>query len=129
MLMSLRLTRLALTTAGLLALAGCHSIVPPNLRPPAQNQEAGLDAAKKKLNDASACCTTFADFSFQDMLPPEPRRFVVNDSSPVANLNGDRSYFLAFRLPTTAKQRLPAPDGRSPMPSHRGLGPASRTSP
>jgi len=101
--MPLRLTHLALTTAGLLALAGCHSIVPPNLRPPAQNQEAGLDAAKKKLNDASACCSTFADFSFQDMLPPEPRRFVVSDSSPVANLNGERSYFLAFRLPTTAK--------------------------
>ncbi len=37
------------------------------------------------------------------MLPWQPQRFELSKDSPVANLNGDRSYFLAFRLPQGAQ--------------------------
>lgn len=83
-------------------LAGCHAIIPPNLRPPDNSVDA-LAAARTQLKDAKPCCGTFADFSFQDTLPWQPRRFSLDSSSPVVNLNGDQSYFLAFRLPTAAK--------------------------
>jgi hypothetical protein len=91
----------ALAVAALVALAGCHAIIPPNLRPPDKTVDP-LAAARAQLEAAKPCCGTFADFSFQDTLPWQPRRFALDGNSPVANLNGDRSYFLAFRLPTAA---------------------------
>jgi hypothetical protein len=84
-------------------LFACSAIVPPNLRPPTENTADMLVAARKQLEEAKPCCATFADFSYQDMLPWQPRRFQLNGDSPVANLNGERSYFLAFRLPSGAK--------------------------
>ncbi|MBB3227210.1 hypothetical protein FHW69_001811 [Luteibacter sp. Sphag1AF] len=94
--------QVALTTLALLALAACSAIVPPNLRPP-ENPTGTIDLARKQLQGASPCCGSFADLSYQDMLPWQPKRFQLNSNSPVANLNGDRSYFLAFRLPGAAK--------------------------
>jgi hypothetical protein len=85
------------------ALVACSAIVPPNFRPPEKNIGNMLDLARKQLEDAKPCCGSFADFSYQDMLPWQPRRFALNGDSPVANLNGERSYFLAFRLPSAAK--------------------------
>lgn len=92
-------------------LAGCHvakklipdTFIPPNLRPPAEDNGAALKQAKKKLQDASPCCSSFADFSFQTILPWHPQKFDLGSDSMVANLNGAHSYFLAFRLPTGVK--------------------------
>lgn len=82
-------------------IGGCHSVktlVPPNLRAP-EDSNSSLDQAKAKLQQATPCCTTFADFSFQNTLPWQPKKFVLGPGSMVANLNGERSYFLAFALP------------------------------
>ncbi|UPG87160.1 MalM family protein [Luteibacter aegosomatis] len=94
--------RLVLIVAALTLLGACRSIVPPNFRPP-ENPSGGVMAARKTLESASPCCGSFADLSYQDMLPWQPQRFELSKDSPVANLNGDRSYFLAFRLPQGAQ--------------------------
>lgn len=86
-------------------LAGCHSarvMLPPNLRPPTTNADA-LKAAQAKLLQASPCCSSFADFSYRNMLPWQPQKFELGSGSMVANLNGTHSYFIALRLPTAAK--------------------------
>jgi hypothetical protein len=93
-----------LLTLGL-ALAGCHSakiLIPPNLRPPTDTGDA-LKAAQQQLLDATPCCGSFADFSYQTLLPFRPQKFELGSGSMVANLNGVRSYFLAFQLPPDAK--------------------------
>jgi len=86
----------------LLSLGACRALVPPNFRPP-ENSSNTVDLARKTLAGASPCCGSFADLSYQDMLPWQPQRFALSKDSPVANLNGDRSYFLAFRLPQGAQ--------------------------
>ncbi|GAA0908445.1 hypothetical protein KR767_20470 [Luteibacter anthropi] len=94
--------RIVLLTAALVTLGACRTIVPPNFRPP-ENPSSSINEARKTLDDASPCCGSFADLSYQDMLPWQPQRFELSKDSPVANLNGDRSYFLAFRLPQGAQ--------------------------
>lgn len=87
--------------AAAVMVGGCHSVktlVPPNLRAPEDAQKS-LDQAKKQLQQATPCCTNFADFSYQNTLPWQPRKFVLGPGSMVASLNGERSYFLAFALP------------------------------
>ncbi|WP_324857830.1 MalM family protein [Dyella sp.] len=74
------------------------SFVPPNLRAP-EDSRVSLDQARQTLQQATPCCSTFADFSFQNSLPWQPRRFVLGPGSLVVNLNGERSYFLSFSLP------------------------------
>jgi hypothetical protein len=86
-------------------LAGCHSVktlLPPNFRPPTDTGNT-RDEAMQKLLQATPCCSSFADFSYQHMLPWQPQKFTLGSGSMVANLNGTHSYFLAFRLPTDAK--------------------------
>jgi hypothetical protein len=100
--------RLSLTTLLVtftLLLGACHSVkvlVPPNLRAPADTGNA-LEQAKQRLEKATPCCGSFADFSYQTPLPWRPKKFELGPGSMVANLNGVRSYFLAFHLPTDAK--------------------------
>ena len=96
------LLRPLLLALALLTLGACRTIVPPNFRPP-ENTSNTIDLARKTLDGASPCCGSFADLSYQDMLPWQPQRFELTKDSPVANLNGDRSYFLAFRLPQGAQ--------------------------
>ena len=92
-------------------LGGCHTaksllpttLIPPNLRAPAQDSGTALKQAQKKLRDASPCCSSFADFSYQTILPWQPQKFVLGSDAMVANLNGVHSYFIAFRLPTGMK--------------------------
>lgn len=110
MRMKRRFPTLPLILAAGMLLAGCHavkdlvptSLVPPNLRPP-ENADAPLKLAKQRLLDATPCCTSFADFSYQDMLPWQPQPFTLGSGSSVASINGTHSYFLAFRLPEGAK--------------------------
>lgn len=96
------LLRTVVLAAALVLLGACRSIVPPNFRPP-ENPSGGVMAARKALDDATSCCNSYADLSYQDMLPWQPQRFELNKDSPVAVLDGDRSYFLAFRLPQGAQ--------------------------
>ena len=103
-------------------LGACHSVkklVPPNFRPP-ENPSGQLDQAKKALQDATPCCTSFADFSFQSELPWRPKKFEIGPGSSVFSLNGQRSYFLSFRLPADAK--LPYRIGLKAELSGRWLG-------
>lgn len=100
-----RRVRAASVCAMLVALAGCHTakvLIPPNLRP-AQDTTVTRDQANRRLQSATPCCSSFADFSFRDMLPWQPQRFTLGSGGMVANLDGAHSYFLAFRLPTAAK--------------------------
>lgn len=108
--MNRRFPSLPLALAATLLLAGCHtvkdlvptSLVPPNLRAP-DNTDDPLKQAQQRLQQATPCCTSFADFSYQDLLPWQPRSFTLGSGSSVANINGTHSYFLAFRLPEGAK--------------------------
>ncbi|WP_158885651.1 MalM family protein [Rhodanobacter sp. L36] len=103
--MSHRFLTIALLAFAVL-LGGCHTakiLIPPNLRPPSENSGDNLKQAAKKLQDASPCCSSFADFSYETMLPWQPQKFVMGVGSMVANLNGAHSYFVAFRLPENAK--------------------------
>ncbi|MBD8872907.1 hypothetical protein IHE47_08710 [Rhodanobacter sp. DHB23] len=103
--MKRRLPTLPLILAAGVLLAGCHTVktlVPPNLRAPASADDP-LKQAQQRLLDASPCCSSFADFSYQDMLPWQPQAYTLGSGSSVANINGTHSYFLAFRLPDDAK--------------------------
>ncbi|MEW9573067.1 MalM family protein [Rhodanobacter sp. Si-c] len=105
-----RFPALFLALAAGVLLAGCHtvkdlvptSLVPPNLRAP-ENSNDPLKQAQQRLLDATPCCTSFADFSYQSLLPWQPQPFTLGSGSSVANINGTHSYFLAFRLPEAAK--------------------------
>ncbi|MGN6328853.1 MAG: MalM family protein [Rhodanobacter sp.] len=86
-------------------LAGCHNVktlLPPNFRPPEDTGNT-REEAMQRLLQATPCCSSFADFSYQRMLPWQPQKFTLGSGSMVANLNGTHSYFLAFRLPVDAK--------------------------
>jgi len=91
------------TLSVLILLSGCHSakdLLPPNLRPPSEELGDPLQTSRQHLQGATPCCSSFADFSYRNMLPWQPRKFTMGPGSMVANLNGTHSYFLAFRLPT-----------------------------
>ncbi|PWK87631.1 MalM family protein [Fulvimonas soli] len=89
-----------------LLLGACHSVkvlVPPNLRPPTDTGNA-LEQAKQRLQQATPCCGSFADFSYQTQLPWHPKKFELGSDGQVASLNGVRSYFLAFSLPPDVRR-------------------------
>lgn len=105
-----RIPALSVALVAVALLGGCHTakrflpttLVPPNLRAPEDNG-AALKLAKQKLLDASPCCSSFADFSYQTRLPWHPQKFVLGSDAMVANLNGTHSYFVALRLPADTK--------------------------
>ena len=104
--MSHRLPVLAAALITVALLGGCQTakvLIPPNLRPPAEDDGAALKLAEQRLQQATPCCSSFADFSYQTMLPWQPQKFTLGSASMVANLDGTHSYFLAFRLPTHVK--------------------------
>lgn len=99
------LPSLALILALTLLLGACHSVkvlVPPNFRAPTETGNP-LDLARQQLQQATPCCGSFADFSYSTLLPWRPKKFELGGGSQVVNLNGVRSYFLAFRLPPDVK--------------------------
>ncbi|MEO7065835.1 MAG: hypothetical protein ABI114_02905 [Rhodanobacter sp.] len=104
--MSIRFPLLASSLLCTVLLGGCHSVkglIPPNLRAAPTDNSAALKQAQKHLNEATPCCSNFADFSYRSMLPWQPKKFVLGPGSMVANLSGTHTYFLAFRLPSGAK--------------------------
>lgn len=103
--MSRRLPLITFLAILTLLLGACHSVkalVPPNLRAPTDTGNA-LAQAKQLLAQATPCCDSFADFSYQTPLPWRPKKFRLGPGSMVVNLNGVRSYFLAFHLPVDVK--------------------------
>lgn len=97
--------RLLLTLTVTVLLVACHSVkipLPTQLLPQSPPTRTLADA-KKDLDQATPCCTSFADFSYLTPLPWRPQQFVLGTGSPVAAINGVRSYFLAFSLPADAK--------------------------
>lgn len=104
--MSYRFSAIIATLALAVVLGGCHSVkvlIPPNLRPSTEDAGDSLKLARQQLQQATPCCSSFADFSYQSMLPWQPQKFTLGSGSMVANLNGAHSYFLAFRLPADVK--------------------------
>jgi hypothetical protein len=104
--MSLRFSIATVVLAFAALLGGCHTakiLIPPNFRAPSEDAGDSLKQATQKLQEASPCCSSFADFSYANMLPWQPKKFVLGVGSMVANLNGTHSYFLAFRLPENVK--------------------------
>lgn len=98
--------RFAALAFPLLLLAGCgHAVKLPlvgalaldGTPPPSR------DVAMKDLKDAAPCCHVWADLPFHDTLPDEPRAFTLDKFSPVADIEGDRTHFLAFILPRYTK--------------------------
>lgn len=95
----LHLTAIWLLCAGLLA---CHTVGrldPFKALPQAPDMTQVLAQAKLKLQRATPCCNSYADFSYQTRLPWQPTRFQFGANSPVANLNGSRTHFMTFALP------------------------------
>ncbi len=100
-----------------LVLAGCtHAIRLPGFdaTPPPSRA-----AAMQRLKDATPCCRAWADLPFHAMLPATPRRFTIDKFSPVADLDGAHTRFLAFVLP---KFRKPYRIVFQTRPSARHLG-------
>lgn len=94
--------RISTIALAVLILGGCHSVkklLPPNLRPPSAETADALMLARQQLQQATPCCSSFADFSYRSPLPWRPKKFTLGPGSTAANLNGTHSYFLAFRLP------------------------------
>ena len=84
------------------ALAGCtHAIIRlpgVNAAPPPAR-----DAVLKRLQAATPCCRAWADLPFHDALPAKPREYTIDKFSPVAELDGTNTHFLAFVLPKFSK--------------------------
>lgn len=105
-----RLPVLSIALAAIALLGGCHTaksflpstLIPPNLRAPEDNG-AALKLAQQKLQNASPCCSSYADFSYQTRLPWHPQKFVLGSDAMVANLNGTHSYYVALQLPADTK--------------------------
>ncbi len=105
--MSYRCAAIIAAFAAAIGLSGCHAakaLLPPNLRPPSEEAGHPLKLAQLRLQQATPCCSSFADFSYRNLLPWQPQKFTLGSGSMVANLNGTKSYFLAFRLPTEVKR-------------------------
>jgi hypothetical protein len=61
------------------------------------------DAVLKRLQAATPCCRAWADLPYHDALPSEPREYTIDKFSPVADLDGAHTHFLAFVLPKFSK--------------------------
>jgi hypothetical protein len=77
------------------------------------------DAALRDLKDATPCCHVWADLPYHDALPDEPREFTLDNFSPIADIDGDRTHFLTFVLP---KFKQPYRVVFQTQPSARHLG-------
>lgn len=82
----------ALTLTMLLA-ACAHAPLTASAPPPSR------DDALKQLQADNPCCKTWSELPFHHALPKEPRDFVFEADSPVAELDGQRTHYLTFVLP------------------------------
>lgn len=115
-----RFIRLATSALVLVLLAGCsHAVKLPLIGAFDTAPPPSRDAAMQDLKDATPCCHVWSDLPYHDPLPAEPRAFKLDKSSPVADIDGDRTHFLAFVLP---KYKKPYRVVFQAQPSARRLG-------
>jgi hypothetical protein len=116
----IRCFRLAVFVFIALPLAGCnHAVKLPLLGAFDSAPPPSRDVAMQDLKNATPCCHAWADLPYHDPLPTEPRAFELDKSSPVADIDGDRTHFLAFVLP---KYKKPYRVVFQAQPSARRLG-------
>ncbi|MBS0432487.1 MAG: hypothetical protein JSS21_08820 [Proteobacteria bacterium] len=102
----LRVLKLCYTALQIALLVACaHSVkVPltpvtlalPSLSAPPPPSR---DDALKQLQATTPCCRGWSELPFQRALPDEPQDFAFDRFSPVLELDGQRTHFLAFVLP------------------------------
>jgi maltose operon protein len=85
-------------------LAGCaHAVKLPltNVALPAlaAAPPPSRDQAIARVQSAKPCCKTWNQLPFENPLPDEPKDYLFDANSPVADLDGQRTHFLAFVLP------------------------------
>lgn len=99
---ALRANRL-ICAALVLSLGACASN--PLAAPKKSDSQAMLtrQAIMQKLANTPPCCGSFADFKYNQTLPPKLKRFHIGPGGPVADFNGSRSYFLPLKLPGDRK--------------------------
>lgn len=115
-----RLLRITLPLLAFASLAGCaHVVRVPLFSALDSTPPPSRDVAMQHLESATPCCHAWADLPFDDTLPDEPREFTVDKFSPVADLDGERTHFLAFVLP---KYKKPYRVVFQTQPSARHLG-------
>lgn len=115
-----RLLRITLPLVALVGLAGCSHVIKVPLLPSFDSAPPpSRDVAMQHLKDATPCCQAWSDLPFNDPLPDEPREFTVDRFSPVADLEGERTHFLAFVLPKYKRSYRVV---FQTQPSARGLG-------
>jgi hypothetical protein len=75
-------------------LAACaHAPLTASAPPPSR------DDALKQLQVDAPCCKAWSELPFHHPLPKEPHDYVFEASSPVAELDGQRTHYLTFVLP------------------------------
>jgi hypothetical protein len=57
------------------------------------------DEAIKQLQSRQPCCESWSELPFKNGLPEQPEHYVFDANSPVADIGGQRTHFLAFVLP------------------------------
>lgn len=81
--------------------AGCSVV--PALPLPQPQHEPTLAEAGARLAQRTPCCRDWSELDFAVRLPAEPHRFRFGDPMPVLEIDGQRSYALALRLPAAEK--------------------------
>lgn len=61
------------------------------------------DDALKQLQADTPCCKAWSELPFHHPLPKEPHDYLFEASSPVAELDGQRTHYLTFILPAFHK--------------------------
>ncbi|HJU07425.1 MAG TPA: hypothetical protein VJ727_02985 [Rhodanobacteraceae bacterium] len=103
-----RLFHIIFALAVVALLAACaHSVklplVPVALPSLAATSPPSRDDAIKKLQAATPCCKAWGELPFKDALPDKPVDYLFDANSPVADIDGQRTHFLAFVLPRYEK--------------------------
>lgn len=80
-------------TLALLLDACAHAPLTASAPPPSR------DDAIKQLQADTPCCKNWSELPFPHALPKELHEYAFDSSSPVAELDGQRTHFLAFVLP------------------------------
>lgn len=81
--------------------AGCSAV--PALPLPQPQKEPTLAEAGAHLAQRIPCCRAWSELDFATRLPAEPRRFQFGEPMPLVEIDGQRSYALALRLPASEK--------------------------
>ena len=85
-------------------LAGCNHVAKLPLMGALESAPPpSRDNAVQALKTATPCCHAWADLPFHRALPDTPRAFTLDKFSPVADIDGERTHFLAFILPRYTK--------------------------